>query len=391
MIDDVVDIGDVEPFSQADDVFTRAFSDETIATDAAAKFFRTYRQPLEGWRRARGFTQRDYALRNASWHVADVFAEMFESDDRRDGFLDPLSALREGSTDKIELGDPDTAATQIKQVARLFGADDVGVAATDPRWIYSERFSATSGAGKPNDLGDDLGHVIVIAQRMDDELIATAPSALAGTSTGLGYSQDATVLLGVAQFIRNLGYQAVPSMNDSALAIPLAIAAGLGEYARNGLVIHPEFGPSFRLGKIFTDLPLEHDQPIDTGVARFCDICTRCADACPASAIPHGPPTSTPLNRSAIRGVTKWSVDGEACFGYWTKINSDCAVCIRVCPYTRGDGRRDRWWRRLAGSRGRRLASWWHDRAGDGARRRSDDWWGSAPTPVTITSKPEPT
>ena len=388
-IDDVVEIGEVEPFSQVDDVFSRSMWDEAVATEEASRFFATYRRPLDTWRRAKGFTQRDYALRNASWHVADVFAEMFQDDDRRDGFLDPLSMLRDSATERVDLGDEVAAAGHVKHAAKLFGADDVGITENDPRWIYSDRFSATTGGPKPNDIGDGLDHVVVIAQRMDEGLIETAPSALAGAATGLGYSKDAAVLLGMAQFIRNLGYRAVPSMNDTALAIPLAISAGLGEYARNGLVIHPEFGPSFRIGKIFTDLPLAHDAPIDTGVARFCDSCTRCADACPASAIPHGRPTADPLNRSSIRGVTKWSVDGEACFGYWTKINSDCAVCIRVCPYTRGDGRQDRIWRRVAGSRARRLASRWHDRTDGGKRRRSDDWWGSAPTPVEISPKPQ--
>ena len=32
-------------------------------------------------------------------------------------------------------------------------------------------------------------------------------------------------------------------MNDTALAIPYALKAGLGEYGRHGLVITPEFGP----------------------------------------------------------------------------------------------------------------------------------------------------
>ena len=37
--------------------------------------------------------------------------------------------------------------------------------------------------------------------------------------------------------------------------------AGLGEYGRLGLLITPEFGPRVRIGKIFTDLPLSHDEP----------------------------------------------------------------------------------------------------------------------------------
>ena len=64
-----------ERFNQVNDVFNRAFWDSQIATDQARDFFRSHREPLKKWRNASGFEQRDYAIRNAAWHVADVFAE----------------------------------------------------------------------------------------------------------------------------------------------------------------------------------------------------------------------------------------------------------------------------------------------------------------------------
>lgn len=379
-----------ERFSQVNDVFSRSFWDDAIRDDKTETFYATYRRPLEKWRKARGFQRRDYALRNAAWHVTDIFAEMREDDDRREGFLDPLSILRDASTEKADLGDQAESTADLKQVAHVLGADLVGVTTNDERWNYTERYSRINGGAKPNDLGDGLGTVIVIGQAMDPSLIATAPSALAGAATGLGYSQDALVLLALAQYIRNLGYEAIPSMNDSALAIPYAIKAGLGEYGRHGLVITPEFGPNVRFGKIFTDLPLDEDHPIHFGVAETCEQCRRCSDACPATAIPAGEPSADLHNKSNIAGVTKWSVNGEKCFGYWSKINSDCSVCIRVCPYTRDYSRRsNRLWARLAGSRLRRLALWLHDRQAGGERNSANDWWPSgSDTPVAITQKP---
>ena len=381
---------DFERFSQVNDVFSRSFWDDAIRDDKTDTFYATYRRPLEKWRKARGFQRRDYALRNAAWHVTDIFAEMREDDDRREGFLDPLSMLRDASSEKADLGDQTESTADLKQVAHVLGADLVGVTTNDERWNYTERYSRINGGPKANDLGDGLGTVIVIGQAMDPSLIATAPSALAGAATGLGYSQDALVLLALAQYIRNLGYEATPSMNDSALAIPYAIKAGLGEYGRHGLVITPEFGPNVRFGKIFTDLPLDEDHPIHFGVAETCEQCRRCADACPATAIPTGDPTADLHNKSNIVGVTKWSVDGEKCFGYWSKINSDCSVCIRVCPYTRDYSRRsNRLWARLAGSRLRGLALWLHDRQAGGERNSANDWWPSgSDTPVAITKKP---
>ena len=372
----IVDGDAFERFSQVNDVFSRSMWDERVRDERSDTFFATYRRPLTKWRKANGFTQRDYAIRNASWHVADIFAEMFEDDDRRDGFLDPLSMLRDGASEQVDVGPPNQASRELKQVSEVFGADLIGITEFDERWVYTERYSATDKAAKPNDLPDGLTHVVVIGQEMNDSLIKTAPSALSGTATGLGYSMDSAVLLGMAQYIRNLGYQAIASMNDTALAIPLAVQAGLGEYGRHGLVISPELGPRFRIGKIFTDMPLAPDAPINFGVEAFCNQCDRCADKCPAKAIPHGEPDWQPVNISSIKGVKKWSVDGEKCFSYWSKINSDCAVCVRVCPYTRDYSKaRNRAWRWLAGTRLRGLAMKIHDATGGSDRLKSNDWW----------------
>lgn len=372
-------LDDFERFSQVNDVFSRSFWDERIRTGQSDRFYATYRRPLDNWRKANGFTQRDYALRNASWHVSDVFTEMYEDQDRRDGFLDPLSMLRDGASEKLPPESPQTGADDVKLVGKTFGADMVGITAFDERWVYTERFSHQTGEAKPNTLPEGLSSVVVIGQSMDKELIQTAPSALAGTATGLGYSQDAAVLLGLAQYIRNLGYEAIPSMNDTALAIPLAIEAGLGEYGRHGMVITPEFGARLRFGKIFTDMPLAHDAPKAFGVREFCEQCDRCAGACPARAIPHGEPVSVALNPSGVKGVRKWSVDGEACFGYWSKINSDCAICVRVCPYSRDYSKsHNRLWRSLAGTRLRGLMLRLDDRLGGGKRLKPKEWWAKA-------------
>ena len=75
------------------------------------RFFESYRKPLESWKKARGFRRKDYALRNAAWHGADIFAELKENEDRREGFLDPLSVLRDASDEQAEIGSPDEAAT----------------------------------------------------------------------------------------------------------------------------------------------------------------------------------------------------------------------------------------------------------------------------------------
>ncbi|MEZ5650765.1 MAG: reductive dehalogenase [Burkholderiaceae bacterium] len=374
-----------ERFDQKDDVFRRSWHDPEMRSEAAMRFYRTYRETLSDWRKADGFRQQDYALRNAAWHVSDLFTEAREHEDRREGFSDAFSQNREPAAEKADIGDTRQAAREVKRAARLFGAADVGITTTDPRWLYTRKFSDMSGTARENDIAADLDRVIVTVQPMDAALLDTVPSALSGTATGLGYSHDALVVLALAQYIRNLGYRAVASMNDSSLCIPTAVQAGLGEYGRHGLLITPGHGPRVRLGKVFTDMPLATDEPVRFGVREFCERCRRCSDGCPAKAIPDGDPSTARHNRSNIIGIRKWSVDGERCFTYWTKQNTDCAICIRVCPFNRDFSRLParvwQWVVRHGVRRWPALTGWLvrlDDRLGHGRRRKPADWWTQA-------------
>ena len=82
---------DFERFTQRNDVFTRAFWDETVRTKHTDGFFASYRMAAIP-RRSAGFTQRDFALRNASWLISDVMTDRHADQGRREGFsgLDQL-------------------------------------------------------------------------------------------------------------------------------------------------------------------------------------------------------------------------------------------------------------------------------------------------------------
>ena len=367
--------GEFTPFRQMDDIFTRAFWDERVRTKHSDAFFASYREGFAA-RRGDGFSQRDFALRNASWLISDLITDRHVAQGRREGFQAAISADTPVVKARVAVDDPAAMATEIKRVAKFFGARLCGITEYDERWTYESRVDVRDFSEAPVGLPEDMENVIVLGHEMDETLVKTYPSALAGAATGREYSHEATIVMQVAAYIRALGYQAVASMNDTALVIPYALKAGLGEYARNQLVITPETGPRLRFSKIFTDLPMAHDAPRKLGVAEFCSICTRCADACPVKALPYGPPTADPPNRSAIRGVVKWTSDAEKCFGYWTKLASDCAICMRVCPFNR-DFRRwsNRLWLRLALSSLRRIALWLDDRSGRARRVRPRDWW----------------
>jgi reductive dehalogenase len=207
---------------------------------------------------------------------------------------------------------------------------------------------------------------------------------LAGAATGREYSHEAAIVMQLAAYIRNLGYQAVASMNDTALVIPYAIKAGLGDYGRNQMVLTPEFGPRVRFSKIFTDMPLAVDAPRTLGMAAYCRDCDICARACPVKALPLGAPDFgeevSAGSPSTYRGVRKWSSNAEACFGYWAKLKSDCAICMRVCPFSvPRTGWRDTLWFRLATSavpRARAVARAWAARRAR-PRLRPKDWWAA--------------
>lgn len=364
-------------FEQRDEIYCRSLWDDAIKSEKADAFFDGYYMPHAKARKSDGFNQRDYALRNAAWHVTNILRDARrDTDGRKEGFFDHFTLHDEGGAQPFVYDDLSQASNDLEKVAKLCGADLFGICAYDERWMYASQFDDDAHRSKPQEIPDDLPNVIVIGESMDIGLTQTVPSALSGSATGLGYSYDALTLLTLAQYIRNLGYRAYASMNDSSLAIPLAVQAGLGEVGRHSLLITPEYGPRLRLGRIHTDMPLQISTPQSTGVAAFCAICDRCATGCPPKAIPFDAPSDTVYNRSNLIGVAKWTVDAEKCFKFWTNQNTDCSICIRVCPFNR-DYRKwyHRLWRKLASSPLRHLALWLDDKLVLRQRQKSSAWW----------------
>jgi epoxyqueuosine reductase len=162
----------------------------------------------------------------------------------------------------------------------------------------------------PVEIPEECKYAIVTAVEMDYEALRTSPAYPQGAATGLGYSEEAFTAGLLAQFIRALGYKGIPQGNDTSNSIPLAIDAGLGELGRSGLLITPEFGPRIRVSKVFTDLPLFPDKPIEFGVWDFCRQCKKCA-------IMHGEPTEEIHNMSNRKGLLRWPINAEKCLAFW--------------------------------------------------------------------------
>ena len=127
-------------------------------------------------------------------------------------------------------------------------------------------------------------------------------------------------------------------MNDTALSVPFAVEAGIGELSRLNKLVTPEFGPAVRLCKVFTDLPMAYDKPVDFGLVEFCRKCKKCAESCPSGALSFDDEpsfkTRGPWNNP---GHKAWFEDSYKCYQYWQKSGSACGVCFASCPYTKGD------------------------------------------------------
>ena len=278
-----------------------------------------------------GYSRVDLARLLASWTVHDCFSGAFSW--RRLGTADP-SLLPLGAH---PVDDPAEMSRHVKQTARLFGADLVGICEADPAWIYSHDRS-----GDPVEIPEACTHAVVMAIAMDREAIASSPDYLSETATGVGYSKMAFAIACLAAFIRNLHYRAIPMGNDTALSVPLAIDAGLGQMGRNGILTTPDYGSCIRLCKVFTDLPLAPDAPVDFGLAEACRTCTRCADACEAGAISTEPePSFEVACASNNPGILRWAVNAESCYEFWAQNTGACSNCIVACPFTKLDRSRN--------------------------------------------------
>lgn len=201
-------------------------------------------------------------------------------------------------------------------------------------------------AAKPQYLEDgtlsipeSMKSVIVLAFEMDYDLFEASPTNLVDATTQKAYSDMAVTASSLAVFIRSLGFNAIACGNNTALSVPQAIDAGMGEIGRNGILITPEYGPRVRLAKVITDMPLAHDNPIQFGVEEFCKVCKKCAELCPTQAISYDDEKSyVAPTISANPGVKKWYINAEDCYSGWFANGSGCSVCVQVCPFNKQEG-----------------------------------------------------
>lgn len=252
----------------------------------------------------------------ASFEQAAVWHRQYPADAQRFGWLQQHVLLPQCAAPvnprKTAIDDAPALTQHLKDYALELGVDAVGVAELLPQFTFAGNEALTHT------------RVIAYAVAMQYDLMAEiGPSSQQEVHRVYFKLLETGVRL--AHYIGSYGYEATAHPNEGPLAyIPHAYFAGLGELGKHGSLISPTLGSSFRLGLLSTDLPLVVDGPQDYGIDDKCARCNICTTFCPPDAI--GPEKET------VNGVTRWIVDTEACFPFFTVL-SGCKICLMVCPF----------------------------------------------------------
>ena len=226
---------------------------------------------------------------------------------------------------------PEIWTAAIKELALSHGALTAGITELRPYHVYTHVGRGTGTYGEPVEL--DHRWALAFTVEMDHRRVSHAPGAPVVDESARQYVEGAKIALILASWARRLGYPARAHTDGNYRVIAPLVArdAGLGEIGRMGLLMTPRLGPRVRLGVVTTDMPLVADPPgDDLSVIDFCAVCKKCATNCPVGAIPSG-------ERIPVDEGLRWAIDSETCYRYWNVVGTDCATCMRVCPYSHPD------------------------------------------------------
>ena len=234
---------------------------------------------------------------------------------------------------------------QTKRFAMKTGADLFGVADAEILAKAPERF-------RPRDILPDCKAVIVVGKRLSDATVETTPSRMFDTMYFAVNGFLDRLLIQVVDFLTSAGFKGVAvgphSLDGKLLRGDIsqkhaAVAAGLGRFGLQSLVLTPQFGPRQRWGTVITDAPLKPDTPLS---AELChpEKCGRaCVTGCPAKVF-SAPSAQGVADPDFLPGGLwyYWTVDKLACrtyraerkgaLGWVTEGGHACAVCLKVCP-----------------------------------------------------------
>ena len=187
---------------------------------------------------------------------------------------------------------------------------------------------------EPQRIAPEARSVVVVLDNYysaDDQADALPPR-IAKYARGEDYHRITSTRLGLlADFLRERGARLSHTFADAG-PVPereLAQRAGLGWIGKNTMLIRPDVGSFFFIGSIFTDLPLQPDQPFELD---RCGTCTRCLDACPTGAL------VAPRLLDATRCISYLTIEQKGPIPDELADNFQgyafgCDICNDVCPW----------------------------------------------------------
>ena len=249
----------------------------------------------------------DWMVENFNRHPE--LENIYRTGDRGPRRLDPV-ALQRTQESAVDL------TRQLKAFALSHEADLVGITPYQHIWTFE---------GYP-DIQEQW--VVMLGVAMDHVRLNTAPGVPSAQEVADKYNQGVRVAATLSNWIHSKGYPASPHGGPWAgpfNLIPAALACGFGELGKHGSIINRDYGSSFRLSAVLTDLPLVSDAPQRFGADDFCARCRVCTDACPPDAIFDV--------KQLVRGEKKWYVDFDTCIPYFNETYG-CGICIAACPWS---------------------------------------------------------
>ena len=237
---------------------------------------------------------------------------------------------------------------KIRRLTAKMGGDLFGVASPDLLAAAPEGF-------RPRDILPGCRSVIVVGKRLSDATVETTPSRMFDTLYFAVNSFIDQVILKITDTLIREGYLAVGVGPHSLDAKQLrgdisqkhaAVAAGLGRFGLQSLVLSPQFGPRQRWGTVITDAPLKPGTPLAAELCKPKKCGRACLTGCPAKVF-SAPSTEGVSDPDFLPGGLwyYWSIDKPACrtyraerksaLGWVTEGGHACTVCLKVCPVGR--------------------------------------------------------
>ena len=258
----------------------------------------------------------------------------------------------------------DLDATLVKETAKTFGADLVGIASAatlnefppDPKWPQT-----------PDRISPHVKSVVVIAKRIPvgvfraktniptqylDMLVLRSMDRSAFKITewleGKGHPSFVTAAQETDWAYKKASYGRLSTRH-------LGIEAGLGTFGLEVNILTPEFGPRVYLTGILTEAEIEADERITEQVC-IGESCSRCLYSCPTDAVRHfgidKRECATEAQEFGFSTILKfWThfigldedkkrdlLKDREIFGFWQGLLrvvgsfGDCPRCLAVCP-----------------------------------------------------------